>query len=133
MSYAAYEARQAVLLALGNTVHRSRSPKALKVLRDSSEPSGWTEGRLTGWTSPYNETPEFLETHFARLALIGLGLTGTLEADSLLRDLRDHPEDGADQRDRSFRTDSHEILREAIIRNAKRMEARDGRSARRRR
>lgn len=120
LGYATYAGKQAVMPALGNLVFYSGSARALELLRTHTQPPSWEDDGFPRWESPYGESRAFIRTHFRKLTLIGLGMSGTHEAEVVLTSLQPGIDPHTSVEETRFRNASKEILREGLERNAAR-------------
>jgi hypothetical protein len=87
LSPAHYAAKTGALMALGYHVHHTKDQYCLDYLTRCSDPTYWRRLNLQ-WRAPFPQSPEERNAQLATLAVLGLALSGTPEAEKRLEALR---------------------------------------------
>jgi hypothetical protein len=110
LSTSQYTAKMTAIMALGYLINKSGSKKALTYLQDSLNPSVWTERKFK-WTSSYHVNENDRNVQLSIMAIIGLGLSGHVEAGESLRSLQ---QPVATQEAKEFQAKVSDVINEAL-------------------
>ncbi len=83
-----YDAKSAVLIALGYLSHRSGDDTVLTYLIESADPRAW-ERRQLAWGSPFHDSIRARDEQLSTMAVIALGLSGRERAREALVELQE--------------------------------------------
>jgi hypothetical protein len=87
LSPAHYAAKTAALMALGYHAHNTEDPYCLDYLARCSDPAYWHALDLQ-WRAPFPQSPDERNNQLATLAVLGLALSGSPDAEKRLEALR---------------------------------------------
>lgn len=116
VSEAEYRAKTSAVMSLGYAVNRTGSEQALEYLKSWIAPAARTES-MVAWQSPFHEAAEDRDAQLAKMAILGLALSGTPEAAQALRSLREEPAEIDEQR--QFLAEVDTMLGEALLAHQK--------------
>jgi hypothetical protein len=100
------------LLALGYIVNASGDKRALAYLVESLDPAVWTDSRGLKWVSPLQAVSD-RDVHLATMAVIGLAVSGHVEAGRVLHNFK------SSDLFRRFQASMNGVVEQALIEHAK--------------
>jgi Matrixin len=115
LSRAHYAAKTDAIMALGYVVNRRASVAALGYLKQGIKPESWA-ARLKGGLASYQASTAERDVDFSKHAILGLALSGRLEAAQILRSLQ---KPAVTESDKALQAQLGDLVSQALFEHAK--------------